>query len=117
MAQIKRALISVSDKQGVVEFARGLSRARHRAVVHRRHRETAAHAGLRVRDVSEVTGFPEIMDGRIKTLHPRVHGGLLARRGIDDAVMAAHGIEPDRPAGRQPLPVSRDRRRPGMHRR
>src|SRR5690606_1686612 len=51
-------------------------------------------AGLPVRDVSELTGFPEIMDGRVKTLHPKVHGGLLGRRGVDDAVMAEHGIEP-----------------------
>src|SRR5699024_7878166 len=50
-------------------------------------------AGLPVRDVSEVTGFPEIMDGRVKTLHPKVHGGLLGRRGTDDAVMAEQGID------------------------
>src|SRR5690606_6666019 len=49
-------------------------------------------AGLPVRDVSEVTGFPEIMDGRVKTLHPKIHGGLLGRAGTDDAVMAEHGI-------------------------
>ena len=51
-------------------------------------------AGIAVRDVSEVTGFPEIMDGRVKTLHPKIHGGLLGRPGMDDAVMAAHGIAP-----------------------
>src|SRR5690606_25674990 len=51
-------------------------------------------AGLEVRDVSEHTGTPEMMEGRVKTLHPKIHGGILARRGIDDAVMTAHGIEP-----------------------
>jgi len=95
MAQttIRRALLSVSNKEGLLEFARGL---RERGVALLSTGGTAAllrEAGVEVTDVSEVTGFPEIMDGRVKTLHPRIHGGLLGRRGVDDTVMARHGIE------------------------
>jgi phosphoribosylaminoimidazolecarboxamide formyltransferase/IMP cyclohydrolase len=91
---VRRALLSVSDKTGLLELARAL---------HERHIEilstggTAqllAQQGVPVREVSSYTGFPEIMAGRVKTLHPRVHGGLLGRRGIDEAVMAQHGIAP-----------------------
>ncbi len=91
---IRRALISVSDKRGIVEFASALAA---RGIVLLSTGGTArllADAGLKVTGVSSYTGFPEIMDGRVKTLHPRVHGGLLGRRGTDDAVMATHGIEP-----------------------
>jgi phosphoribosylaminoimidazolecarboxamide formyltransferase / IMP cyclohydrolase len=94
MAGVKRALISVSDKRGVAEFAASLAA---RGVELISTGGTAAllrSAGLEVRDVADLTGFPEIMGGRVKTLHPRVHGGLLGRRGIDEPVMAAHGIEP-----------------------
>jgi phosphoribosylaminoimidazolecarboxamide formyltransferase / IMP cyclohydrolase len=94
MAQIKRALISVSEKRGAAEFARGLSELGFELLSTGGTATLLRSAGLKVREVSDLTGFPEIMDGRIKTLHPRVHGGLLARRGIDEAVMAAHGIEP-----------------------
>lgn len=94
MAQIKRALISVSEKRGVAEFARGLSELGFELLSTGGTATLLRSAGLPVREVSDLTGFPEIMDGRVKTLHPRVHGGLLARRGIDEAVMAAHGIEP-----------------------
>jgi phosphoribosylaminoimidazolecarboxamide formyltransferase/IMP cyclohydrolase len=95
MAQttIRRALLSVSSKEGLLEFARGL---RERGVALLSTGGTAAllrEAGVEVTDVSEVTGFPEIMDGRVKTLHPKIHGALLGRRGVDDAVMARHGIE------------------------
>jgi len=94
MAQtIRRALLSVSNKEGLLEFARAL---RERGVVLLSTGGTAAmlrDGGLAVTDVAEVTGFPEIMDGRVKTLHPRIHGGLLGRRGVDEAVMAEHGIE------------------------
>jgi phosphoribosylaminoimidazolecarboxamide formyltransferase / IMP cyclohydrolase len=93
MAQIRRALISVSEKRGVAEFARELAALDIELLSTGGTATVLRSAGLPVRDVSEVTGFPEIMDGRIKTLHPRVHGGLLARRGTDDPVMAAHGIE------------------------
>jgi phosphoribosylaminoimidazolecarboxamide formyltransferase/IMP cyclohydrolase len=96
MAQttIRRALLSVSNKEGVLEFARAL---RERGVVLLSTGGTAAMLrdnGIEVTDVSAVTGFPEIMDGRVKTLHPKIHGGLLGRRGVDEAVMAEHGIEP-----------------------
>jgi phosphoribosylaminoimidazolecarboxamide formyltransferase / IMP cyclohydrolase len=94
MAQIKRALISVSEKRGVAELARGLAELGIELLSTGGTAALLRGAGLEVRDVAELTGFPEIMDGRIKTLHPRVHGGLLGRRGTDEAVMAAHGIEP-----------------------
>jgi phosphoribosylaminoimidazolecarboxamide formyltransferase/IMP cyclohydrolase len=96
MAQttIRRALLSVSNKEGLLEFARAL---RERDVVLLSTGGTAGmlrENGIEVTDVSSLTGFPEIMDGRVKTLHPKIHGGLLGRRGVDDAVMAEHGIEP-----------------------
>ena len=95
LVPVKRALLSVSDKTGLIEFARAL------------HTEfgvellstggtakTLRDAGLPVTDVSDVTGFPEMMDGRVKTLHPKVHGALLGRLPGDEAVMSEHGIEP-----------------------
>jgi phosphoribosylaminoimidazolecarboxamide formyltransferase/IMP cyclohydrolase len=93
---IARALISVSDKSGLIDFARALSRHGIELVSTGGTARTLAEAGLTVRDVSDLTGFPEMMDGRVKTLHPKVHGGLLAIR--DDAAHAAsmrqHGIAP-----------------------
>jgi len=89
---IRRALLSVSDKTGLIELAQEL---RHLGVELISTGGTAAAiraAGLAVSDVSEVTGFPEMMDGRVKTLHPLIHGGLLGRSGIDEAIMAEHGI-------------------------
>ena len=91
---IKRALISVSDKTGIAEFAKELAA---RGVELLSTGGTCAllkSHGLKVTEVADYTGFPEMMDGRVKTLHPKIHGGLLGRRGIDDAVMAAHGIGP-----------------------
>ncbi|MBB3316244.1 phosphoribosylaminoimidazolecarboxamide formyltransferase/IMP cyclohydrolase [Rhizobium sp. BK181] len=92
---VKTALLSVSDKTGIVELARALADKGVRLLSTGGTHKTIAAAGLTVTDVSEVTGFPEIMDGRVKTLHPKVHGGLLAIR--DDAehqaAMKAHGIE------------------------
>ena len=92
--QVKRALLSVSDKTGLIEFATRLSKAGVELVSTGGTARSIAEAGLPVRDVSELTGFPEIMDGRVKTLHPGVHGGLLAIR--DDAehtaAMEAHNI-------------------------
>ena len=79
---IARALLSVSDKAGLVEFARALAR-KIELVSTGGTRKALADAGLPVRDIAELTGFPEMMDGRVKTLHPKVHGGLLAIR--DDA--------------------------------
>jgi len=94
MGRIRRALISVSDKAGVAELAGALHQQGIELLSTGGTARLLRDAGLPVRDVSSYTGFPEIMDGRVKTLHPRVHGGLLGRRGTDDAVMAEHGIEP-----------------------
>jgi len=94
MTSIRRALISVSDKSGVAELARELHQAGVEILSTGGTAALLRQAGLPVRDVSAYTGFPEIMGGRVKTLHPRVHGGLLGRRGTDDAVMREHGIEP-----------------------
>ena len=91
-----RALISVSDKTGLIDFARGLAGFGIELVSTGGTRKALAHAGLPVRDVSDVTGFPELMDGRVKTLHPKIHGGLLAIRENPEheAAMLAHGIAP-----------------------
>jgi phosphoribosylaminoimidazolecarboxamide formyltransferase/IMP cyclohydrolase len=75
---VRRALLSVSDKQGIVDFARALSARGIELVSTGGTRKALADAGLPVKDVSDLTGFPEMMDGRVKTLHPIVHGGLLA---------------------------------------
>ncbi|MFV8834623.1 bifunctional phosphoribosylaminoimidazolecarboxamide formyltransferase/IMP cyclohydrolase [Aquisalimonas sp.] len=91
---VRRALISVSDKTGIVEFARALA-VRGVALISTGGTARALREdGLEVQDVSDVTGFPEIMAGRVKTLHPKVHGGLLGRRGTDEPVMDEHGIAP-----------------------
>ena len=89
---IRRALLSVSDKSGLLDLARALAARNVELISTGGTAKAIRDAGLPVRDVSEVTGFPEMMDGRVKTLHPLVHGGLLGRAGIDDAVMAEHGI-------------------------
>jgi phosphoribosylaminoimidazolecarboxamide formyltransferase/IMP cyclohydrolase len=89
---IRRALLSVSDKTGLLELARALAARNVELLSTGGTAKAIREAGLPVRDVSEVTGFPEMMDGRVKTLHPMVHGGLLGRAGLDDAVMAEHGI-------------------------
>jgi phosphoribosylaminoimidazolecarboxamide formyltransferase/IMP cyclohydrolase len=91
---VRRALLSVSDKRGLVTFARGLAALGVEILsTGGTFRELQA-AGIDALEVSAKTGFPEIMGGRVKTLHPVIHGGLLGRRGIDDEVMAEHGIEP-----------------------
>jgi phosphoribosylaminoimidazolecarboxamide formyltransferase/IMP cyclohydrolase len=94
--KITRALISVSDKTGLVDFARALAAHGVALVSTGGTAKTLADAGLPVSDVAELTGFPEMMDGRVKTLHPRVHGGLLAIRDNAEhaAAMQAHGIAP-----------------------
>ena len=96
MGNIKRALISVSDKAGVADFARALAEAGVEILSTGGTATMLRDAGVPVKDVSEYTGFPEIMEGRVKTLHPKVHGGLLGRRDVPDhmAAMAEHGIEP-----------------------
>ncbi len=96
LRRITRALISVSDKTGLIDLARALVRHGVEIISTGGTRKALAEAGLAVLDVSELTGFPEMMDGRVKTLHPAVHGGLLAiRRNAEHAAaMAAHGIRP-----------------------
>ncbi|HTY49409.1 MAG TPA: bifunctional phosphoribosylaminoimidazolecarboxamide formyltransferase/IMP cyclohydrolase, partial [Steroidobacteraceae bacterium] len=91
---VKRALLSVSDKGGILELARALAARGIELLSTGGTARLLASHGVAVREVADHTGFPEIMDGRLKTLHPKVHGGLLGRRGIDDAVMAQHGIAP-----------------------
>jgi phosphoribosylaminoimidazolecarboxamide formyltransferase/IMP cyclohydrolase len=93
-AHVRRALISVSDKTGLVEAAQALSRLGVELVSTGGTRAAIAAAGLAVKDVSDLTGFPEMMDGRVKTLHPGVHGGLLGVRDAPAhaAAMAEHGI-------------------------
>ncbi|MGB5339283.1 MAG: bifunctional phosphoribosylaminoimidazolecarboxamide formyltransferase/IMP cyclohydrolase [Gammaproteobacteria bacterium] len=94
MSKIQRALISVSDKTGVSEFARGLHDLGIEILSTGGTARLLADAGIPVIEVSDYTGFPEMMDGRVKTLHPKIHGGILARRGQDEAVMQQHGIPP-----------------------
>ena len=95
LVPVRRALLSVSDKSGVVEFARALADEFGVELLSTGGTAKALRdAGLRVTDVADVTGFPEMMDGRVKTLHPNVHGGLLGRLPTDAAVMADHGIAP-----------------------
>jgi phosphoribosylaminoimidazolecarboxamide formyltransferase / IMP cyclohydrolase len=96
LRRITRALISVSDKSGLIEFARALAGHGIELVSTGGTAKALADAGLKVRDVSELTGFPEMMDGRVKTLHPKVHGGLLAIRqdAAHEASMKEHGIAP-----------------------
>jgi phosphoribosylaminoimidazolecarboxamide formyltransferase/IMP cyclohydrolase len=90
----RRALLSVSDKTGIVDFARALAGLGFELISTGGTARALAGAGLTVTEVASLTGFPEIMDGRVKTLHPRVHGALLGRAGTDDAVMREHGIAP-----------------------
>jgi phosphoribosylaminoimidazolecarboxamide formyltransferase/IMP cyclohydrolase len=94
LAPLRRALISVSDKTGVVEFARALSQRGVEILSTGGTCRLLREEGLTVTEVSDHTGFPEMMDGRVKTLHPTIHGGILGRRGTDDEVMSEHGIAP-----------------------
>jgi phosphoribosylaminoimidazolecarboxamide formyltransferase / IMP cyclohydrolase len=94
--RIRRALLSVTDKTGLVEFARVLADFGVELISTGGTAKTLREAGLEVKDVSDLTGFPEMLDGRVKTLHPRVHGGLLYIRGnaAHEAAVAEHGIDP-----------------------
>lgn len=92
--KVTRALISVSDKAGIVDFCRELSQLGIEILSTGGTAKALAEQQIPVTEVSDYTGFPEMMDGRVKTLHPKVHGGILGRRGIDDAVMAANDIKP-----------------------
>jgi phosphoribosylaminoimidazolecarboxamide formyltransferase/IMP cyclohydrolase len=94
MNPIRRALLSVSDKTGIVDFAKALAARGVELLSTGGTARLLAEAGLAVIEVSDHTGFPEMMDGRVKTLHPKVHGGILGRRGTDDTIMAEHGIAP-----------------------
>jgi len=91
---VRRALLSVSDKTGLIELARGLTGRGVELLSTGGTARLLAENGIPVREVAQHTGFPEIMAGRLKTLHPKIHGGLLGRRGTDEAVMAEHGIAP-----------------------
>jgi phosphoribosylaminoimidazolecarboxamide formyltransferase / IMP cyclohydrolase len=91
---VRRALLSVSDKTGLIELARWLAEHNVEILSTGGTARLLMGKGLTVREVSSYTGFPEIMDGRVKTLHPKIHGGLLGRRGVDDAVMTLHQIAP-----------------------
>ncbi len=94
MRPVARALLSVSDKTGIVEFARGLQARGVEILSTGGTARLLAKQGIAVIEVSDHTGFPEMMDGRVKTLHPMIHGGLLGRRGIDDEIMRRTGIAP-----------------------
>ena len=94
MLTVRRALISVSDKRGLIPFVAGLKELGVEILSTGGTCRALREAGIDVIEVSEKTGFPEIMDGRVKTLHPTIHGGLLGRRGTDEDVMAKHSIEP-----------------------
>ncbi len=91
---VKRALISVSDKTGIVELGRALADAGVEILSTGGTARLLDDNNIGVTEVSEYTGFPEMMDGRVKTLHPKIHGGILGRRGIDDEVMKLNGIDP-----------------------
>ena len=94
MTAVKRALISVSDKTGIVEFAQGLVNLRIEILSTGGTAKLLTDNNIKVKEVSDYTGFPEMMDGRVKTLHPKVHGGILGRRGVDDDTMIEHKILP-----------------------
>ncbi|GGD70301.1 bifunctional phosphoribosylaminoimidazolecarboxamide formyltransferase/IMP cyclohydrolase [Lacimicrobium alkaliphilum] len=91
---VRRALLSVSDKTGIVEFAAALAAMDIELLSTGGTARLLAQNGIDVTEVSDYTGHPEIMDGRVKTLHPKVHGGILGRRGQDDGVMETHQIQP-----------------------
>ena len=96
MGRIQRALISVSEKKGIVEFSRGLSDLGVELISTGGTASLLRDNKIAVKDVSEITGFPEMMDGRVKTLHPKIHGGILALRDNPEHVakMREHGIAP-----------------------
>ena len=93
MSTTPLALLSVSNKSGIVEFAQALLQAGFGLLSTGGTYRLLKEHDVAVTEVSDYTGFPEMMDGRVKTLHPKIHGGILARRGIDDEIMSAHGIE------------------------
>ncbi|MDE2273351.1 MAG: bifunctional phosphoribosylaminoimidazolecarboxamide formyltransferase/IMP cyclohydrolase, partial [Gammaproteobacteria bacterium] len=94
MRSIQRALLSVSNKTGLVELARGLHALNIELLSTGGTAKLLRDAGLPIQEVAQYTGYPEILGGRVKTLHPKIHGGLLGRRGTDTAAMQKHGIPP-----------------------
>ncbi|MDG0970140.1 MAG: bifunctional phosphoribosylaminoimidazolecarboxamide formyltransferase/IMP cyclohydrolase [Porticoccaceae bacterium] len=94
LKKVSRALISVSDKNGIIDFAQALSTMGVELLSTGGTFRLLQENNIKVTEVSDYTGFPEMMDGRVKTLHPKVHGGILGRRGTDDAIMAEHSIKP-----------------------
>ena len=94
MPTIRRALISVSDKTGIVEFAKSLQQFDVQILSTGGTAKLLTDNNISVQEVSDYTGFPEMMDGRLKTLHPKVHGGILGRRGTDDDAMQQNDIQP-----------------------
>src|SRR6476660_10163137 len=96
MSKIQRALLSVTDKSGIADFARQLRELGVELISTGGTAKLLRDSGIAVKDVSEVTGFPEMLDGRVKTLHPKVHGGILHRRedALHRTAVAEHGIEP-----------------------
>src|SRR6266513_560919 len=96
MSKIQRAILSVTDKTGLVDFARKLSGMDIELISTGGTARLLRDSGIRVKDISELTGFPEMLDGRVKTLHPKVHGGILHRRenASHRTAVAEHGIEP-----------------------
>ena len=91
---IKRALISVSDKSGIAEFARSLSLLKIEIISTGGTAKLLQEMNIPVTEVSDFTGYPEMMAGRVKTLNPKIHGGILARRGKDEEIMSQNGIKP-----------------------
>src|SRR5215471_17785403 len=113
---MSRVLISVSDKTGVADLARGLAARGYEIVSTGGTARTLLDAGISVINVSDVTGFPEMMDGRVKTLHPGVHAGILARRDRPDDLqaIAAHGIRPIDIVAVNLYPFAETARKPGV---
>ena len=105
---IRRALISVSDKQGIVEFAKNLSHLGIEILSTGGTFKLLNESGVTAIEVSDYTGFPEMMDGRVKTLHPKIHGGILGRRGQDDASNGAPWDRRNRPSGGESIPLQGD---------
>ena len=114
-ARIQRAILSVTDKTGLVDFARKLAALGVELISTGGTAKLLRDSGIAVKDISDLTGFPEMLDGRVKTLHPKVHGGILHRREDPKhvAAVAEHGIRAHRHGGRQPLRLREDRSQAG----
>ena len=95
--QVKRALISVSDKEGIIDFAKGLSNIGIKIFSTGGTASVLSKAGLEIKEVSDITGFPEMLDGRVKTLHPIIHAGILAKRDENKHmdILKKHKIDSD----------------------